>query len=329
MRFVIRADASAQIGAGHVMRCCAVAEELIDRGLQVVFVGETKSLPWVQEKVSALGFSDIYANPEHFDSDPKSDVLILDSYKIDPRDSFIDALHWRAIVAIVDDATPQVHADLYIHPGSGTTWLPAASEREVRFLSGIEYIPVRKSIRTASSKRHNASSGNLKILIIGGGSDFFNFCGAVGSALHALTEQFSAIFFVDPHNALPPDSRFKPITIGANLEDFLEGTDLVFTTAGTSSWELLSCGLPIGLACAVDNQVANYQYQTKASLALGIGLRNDKDEWEWDRAAIHKLVADSEFRGELSKKASESVDGKGCARIADAIQLLDANLFRT
>jgi spore coat polysaccharide biosynthesis predicted glycosyltransferase SpsG len=328
MRFVIRADASAKIGAGHVMRCCAIAEELIDTGQKVVFVGETKSLPWVQERVSALGFSDIYADPEHFHSDPKSDVLILDSYGVDPGDSFISASNWRGIVAIVDDATPQVYADLYIHPGSGTTWLPPLSEKEVQFLSGIEYIPIRKSIQSSSLRHHSSSEAELNILVIGGGSDFLDFCGAIGSALHILSEQFSAIFFVGHSTTLPPDTRFTSVAVGAKIEDFLDEADLVFTTAGTSSWELLSCGLPLGLACAVDNQVANYQYQTQAHLALGVGLHNDKGKWELDRKAIHKLVAYSEIREELSKKASHVVDGKGCARIAHEILLLDANLFR-
>jgi spore coat polysaccharide biosynthesis predicted glycosyltransferase SpsG len=327
MRFVIRADASAKIGAGHVMRCCAIAEELIDRGQKVVFVGETKSLPWVQERVSALGFSGIYADPEQFHSDPKSDMLILDSYEIDPGDSFISPVHWRGIVAIVDDATPQVYADLCIHPGSGTTWLPPSPETEVQFLSGIEYIPIRKSIR--NSRHQSSSKAELKILVIGGGSDFLDFCGAIGSALHILSEQFSAIFFVGPTTTLPPDTRFTSVTVGADLDYFLDEADLVFTTAGTSSWELLSCGFPIGLACAVDNQVANYRYQTEALLALGIGLRNDKGKWELDKEAIHKLVTHSEIREELSKKAGHVVDGKGCARIAHEILLLNANLFST
>jgi hypothetical protein len=166
-------------------------------------------------------------------------------------------------------------------------------------------------------------------LVIGGGSDFFDFCGAIGNALHILSEQFSAIFVVEPSTILPPDPRFTSVAIGAKLEDFLVGTDLVFTTAGTSSWEFLSCGLPIGLACAVDNQVANYRYQTQEHLVLGIGLRSENNQWELDQMAIHKLIADSEIRRELSKKASHVVDGQGSARIADEIQLLAANLFRT
>ena len=40
MRYVLRADAPEFIGAGHVMRSSAIAEELIARGENVIFVGQ-------------------------------------------------------------------------------------------------------------------------------------------------------------------------------------------------------------------------------------------------------------------------------------------------
>ena len=69
MRYVLRADASESIGAGHVMRSSAIAEELIARGENVVFVGydwdlidvsrlsdaEKKYLKEYEEKCRELG----------------------------------------------------------------------------------------------------------------------------------------------------------------------------------------------------------------------------------------------------------------------------------
>ena len=37
-RWWIRADASARVGLGHLMRCVAIAEEVVSRGADVRFV---------------------------------------------------------------------------------------------------------------------------------------------------------------------------------------------------------------------------------------------------------------------------------------------------
>ena len=63
MRYVLRADASQSIGAGHVMRSSAIAEELIARGEDVIFVGQISDLPWVEERIASLGFTHIHNDP--------------------------------------------------------------------------------------------------------------------------------------------------------------------------------------------------------------------------------------------------------------------------
>lgn len=319
MRFIIRADASSKIGTGHVMRCSAIAEELIGRGKEIVFVGEIEGLPWVQARVNTLGFSKIYSNPANFRSNSNSDVLILDSYKIDPLDPLIDSRKWRKVVALVDDTTPKFQANLYIHPGPKTTWLPPEMEREVRFISGIEYTPIRKSLRNL--KRNTSSDNRLapKIAIIGGGSDPFDFCGNLVSVLQGLSADFSANTFTNNKIPCTADARFSLVEIGTELEDFLVETDLVFTTAGTSSWEMLSCGFPIGLACAADNQSANYLYQVDKFLAVGIGKRDLQGRWKFNEIEIENLIQRSELRNLLARNARMAVDGRGAKRIVGAI----------
>ena len=94
MRYIVRADASIANGAGHVMRVSAIAEELINRNLDVIFVGDIKGLPWVQQRIVSLGFSEVHPDSSTFSANQESDVLILDSYVIDPGDAFVVQKKW-------------------------------------------------------------------------------------------------------------------------------------------------------------------------------------------------------------------------------------------
>lgn len=301
------------------MRSCAIAEELISRGEEVIFVGETKDLPWVQQRVSDWGFSKIYDLESDFTPSPISDVLIVDSYGLDPESHFFNLSNWRKIVVIVDEATPKYRAHLYIHPGARVSWQPPAKTDDFLFLSGVEFIPIRKSIQEFSSINRGAANNSPNILISGGGSDSLNFCGAMAKILTELPDEFTATFFSEQSGNLSYDHRFIFVPIGSRIEDYLADADLIFTTAGTSSWEFLACGLPLGIALGFENQAPNYLYLTQAGIALGLGSWTNHQEWELRKDLIEELIRDMNSRVELSKRARNIVDGKGSERIVDSI----------
>ena len=72
MRFIFRADSSKFSGAGHVMRCFALAEEAISRGLECVFVGTINSSDWLLDRISNLGFTNI-SEPNDFNPQKNHD----------------------------------------------------------------------------------------------------------------------------------------------------------------------------------------------------------------------------------------------------------------
>lgn len=319
MRYIVRADASIANGAGHVMRVSAIAEELINRNLDVIFVGDIKGLPWVQQRIVSLGFSEVHPDSSTFSANQESDVLILDSYVIDPGDAFVDQKKWKSVIAFVDNVTPLYKANLYIHSGSGTSWTPPLDCSEVPFLSGVNYLAIRKSIREMVRPPSFVSKPDLDITIVGGGSDPFGFCVAMSKFLHTLDDQFSVSIFTESTREVPIDSRFNYQLVGPKFDEHLKRTDLVFTTAGTSSWELLSLGLPIGLALAADNQRANYEFQVQNSLALDVGSYNSSGWWDLSDINIESLVNDATIRSVLCDNAGAAIDGQGVSRIANHI----------
>ena len=82
MRFIFRADASREIGSGHVMRSSVLAEEAISRNFECIFVGRISGLDWVSERIANLGFSRVIEDERLFDVDRELDILVLDTYSI-------------------------------------------------------------------------------------------------------------------------------------------------------------------------------------------------------------------------------------------------------
>ena len=312
MRLVFRADASLDIGSGHTMRCSAIAEEAIARGIDCVLVGSLGGVQWLEKR-----FVDINCQVSAIGDFPKSqsnDVLVVDSYLLQSDDNFINQHLWRSRVDIVDEFTPERESDLFIHPGLESKWFMGD---RAKFLSGTKFIPLRKSI----TKNLVYKSGALnKLVVFGGGTDSHGFASMMSRELCGLPGYEKAIFFSNQKGYIEElDSRFKVLPFGANLDYELGDADLVFTTASTSSIEVIARELPLGVACSVDNQVTYYEALGDSKVAAKIGERVTSGEWEMHSDVIRKLISDENFRDELKLATHDFIDLSGAQRILDAI----------
>ncbi len=313
MRFILRADASQTIGSGHVMRSSAIAEELLARGHEVIFIGALSDIPWLVMRIYDLGFSQILSSSSEFISNPATDVLILDSYIVPTDEKFVQQNNWKSVITIVDEVTPEYEADLMIHPGLSAEWIRAKSNK---ILSGPKYIPLRKSIR--KNQGNEIDGGNPEILIIGGGTDTFNFVGAVSGALMKIQENFHARIFTGNIGLIQQDSRFDSVPIGSELDECASTVDLVLTTASTTSLEFIAREVAVGIGCAVDNQEECYEALSSMGVAVPIG-RRDKEGWQVNQSILAELVKSKELRRFLRQSCAGLIDLNGSARIVDEI----------
>jgi spore coat polysaccharide biosynthesis predicted glycosyltransferase SpsG len=318
MRYVFRADASQSIGAGHVMRSTAIAEELIARGKDVVFVGEISELPWVKERITTLGFTDVFTETSEYLSSSKSDILLLDTYLIDINDAFISPENWLHVIVIVDELTPNYRCTLRIHPGVDSDWVGNAL---IPTLAGPKYIPIRSSL-SKKKQISNDMERSLRIAVVAGGSDPYGLVHEIANILVKIPVQFEVSLFSVSDLDSTLDSRFKYIEIGQRLDDLTMDVDLVITTASTSSLEFLARGLCVGLVCAVDNQRQYYNSLGKLGVAAQLGFRTLDNSWELDEQKIYSLISSTELRMNLMTKAVGLVDFSGASRIVDVITTL-------
>lgn len=315
MRFVFRADASPEIGSGHAMRCSAIVEQANAIGIDTVFVGSLGGIGWLEDRFLAIGCRVI--PPSDFQGIENVDILILDSYVIQSGDEFLLEWNWKSRVILVDSASPVQNADLLIHPGLSIGWFNGDRDR---LLYGPKYIPFRNSI----VKNQKELPPKLqKLVVFGGGTDMFNFAYEISKILSELEDLIEVVFFSHAKKEIEQiDKRFKVLPFGQRLDEELHSADLVFTTASTSSLEIVAREIPLGVACAVENQREYYDALFKAQVAAQLGERFDSTGWRFNPESIYSLVKDSEVRRNLRTNSHNFLDLKGAERIVAEILAL-------
>ena len=160
-------------------------------------------------------------------------------------------------------------------------------------------------------------------MIFGGGSDKFHLASAIANELIEIKLFEKAVFFTDLKQEISSlDSRFQIADFGAALDDVLEDADLVFTTASTSSLEIIAREIPLGVCRSVSNQGPYLKALSEKGLAVGVGSLNISGKWTLDSVLIRALFSDLNLRFLLRKNSSGFVDLLGSQRIVDEIQKL-------
>ncbi len=318
MRYIIRADASRDMGTGHVMRTSAIAEEIIARGQTAIFIGQISDLPWLEERISTIGFTYIFQSSEDFISKPETDVLVLDSYKIDINDPFITPENWLHVVSIVDELTPNYPCTLRIHPGIDSSW---SGDSKTSILSGPMYIPIRSSL-SKNLYTGNQRSRELSIAVVAGGSDPYGLVEEIAKILTKIPSQFKVYLFSTSDFSDFMDPRFHFFPVGKHFDELTKDIDLVLTTASTSSLEFLARGMCVGIVCAVNNQQQNYLVLGELGVVAQLGVRSTNGNWNLDESMIHSLVMSDRLRRNLIEKARGLINFNGASRIVDAITSL-------
>jgi spore coat polysaccharide biosynthesis predicted glycosyltransferase SpsG len=295
------------------MRSCVIAESAISKGIDTIFIGNVDGIEWLKVKVESIGFTQILDDISNYQLDGSEDVLVLDSY--DSSDSWILNLNWRGKVSIVDPVTPNFQTDLRFHSGLESDW---TIDEESAFHGNGKFLLVRKELREISrlSKQNNSL---LEILITGGGSDPYNFCGHTAEAIATNGKNFSVSIISDQHDIPIRDSRFTVYPTGDNLVKLLPKMDLVLAPASTTCLEVLTLGIPLGIACVVENQNSNYLKLIKDGSALGIGHRKLDGSWDINLDALNDLINSKELRSKLAHQSFGRYDPLGSDRIVDIL----------
>ncbi len=336
---LLRADASPQIGMGHVMRCLALAEPWLQAGSAVTLLTAAPS-PALCARAGSIGVTirELSAAPRS-PADATETIalaqslraawLILDGYHFDA--SFQRVIKMASIRFLVfDDTAYAAHyfADFILNQNLGTTAaLYPHRDPTTSLLLGPRFVQLRSQFTTLPrDTEHRPALGSttapaeqrsvLRLLVTLGGSDPDNVTGQVLTILQAVPNLTADIIIgpANPHSdALQsaihnPQSAITLHTNPANLPYLMSRADLAICGGGTTAWELCFLGVPMLMLVLAENQRTNAERLAQIDAAIHTTVATLA-------ADLRTLLADAPRRAEMSRRARALVDGLGPLRV--------------
>ncbi len=318
-RILFLPDFGASVGGGHVMRCLTLAGELMSRGAVCAFAVEADGARVIE--TFAPGTPVV-------DAGWAADIAVVDGYDYTTAQERV--LVSRGLkVAAFDDILRPHDCDLIIDSGLGKT--EGDYPGRARVLAGAEFSPVRPefvALRDEVLPRRASGRGG-RVLVSLGLTDVGGITSRVLRILSALPGWDAMDIVLGSGAASLSDARALAasdprITLHVETRDMAALTaaaDIAVGAGGGSQWERSVLGLPTLLLVLVPNQAA-----TAVQLAdLGAALVLDVAAADFDAAftsAFARLATDRDLRRSISARAAQVFDGRGAARVAEAVMAL-------
>ena len=357
MRIAFRADASTDIGTGHVMRCLTLARALAARGHSCRFICRDlpghmadrigaefsvtllpapvpgRALPDAPDHAAWAGVPAPQDAMETRAAAADADVLVVDHYAFDARWEIAARRFGTRLVAI-DDLADRAHAcDLLVDPNLGRfprdydALMPEGAER----LMGTRYALLRAEFAAARDQALARRRGALgEILIAMGGVDRDDATGAVLRALAAADRPDRLRVTVvmgaaAPHlaavTALAATMPFACELLSgvSDMAALMARADLAIGAAGGTAWERCALGLPTLMLVLADNQIDGTAALDRAGAGIALGRADDAGMPGRLAAALDQL-SDPANLAAMSARAATICDARGAERVVSAIE---------
>ena len=332
LRLLIRADASAAMGFGHIARCLAIAEAVRARGGEVTFATRDGA-----SSVRAPGWEtgwDVSRLPGEPDAPVdtaeaselallsrcrKADCVLVDHFGAD--DAYLQRLSCEGVkrLALIEDGMGRrgagVDVLLNFNLGAGAKGYLAR-----RLLLGPGFLPLREAIALRREESLARDRSLLRrVLVVFGGSDAFGLTARAARELDSLLPPETIVrVVVGPAASVRPQlfdlsarvESIGPLSAEALAQEMFLA-DAAVATPSMVFWELSALGVPCALYRVAANQAS----------ARGIALRKAALVLEPDASLSGAMatLSDSSRRRLLASVASQLLDGAGAGRVAQAL----------
>lgn len=333
---LVRADADAKIGAGHVLRCLALVQAWMEMGGRAVFLCSQALPVWLQSRLQDGG-TEVYL--KSFDAGSETDAfetaeavsrfrpgwLVLDGYSF--RGTYFQAFKKECRVLVIDDTAdcflPQADAVLNPNAYAEAGLYENRVSPDASLLTGASYALLRSEFRRSCPRRETPSSVASRILVTLGGGDNSRVTECVLDALQLAAShplEIRVITGIDMPLAFSKHSvRVETVKAPRSMVPHYEWADLAVTGGGSTCWETAYMGLPSLCVIIAENQRRIVEFLNQKGVAVSLGWENQLTI-ESAAALFRRVITDVEGRARMSRSGRQLIDGRGAERAAEFLK---------
>ena len=290
-RVEFRLVASERLGAGHLFRCLALAEELSHHQVRL----SVPSDEWVQEAVRARGFE-----RGRWD---RPDLVVFDTLDTSVEEVAFAKARGARVVTLEDLGPGSQVADLTVNE--------LYADGGTRAVSGPKWAVLRPEFLGLSPVPVGAGE---RVLVAFGGTDPAHLAERVSAACALEAKEVSVL--VGPGSA-PRGFAAGVNVVRGNVAELVRQHDLVVTSAGRMVHEVAACGVPVVSIAANERESRHSHCAGVLRLGLHAALSDEQI-----RESVRRLLGDRGLRAEMAATAQAQIDGLGARRIAHRAEAL-------
>ena len=350
---LVRADEGPGIGAGHVMRCLALARAWGLAGGRSVFLGAVPGVSVAEAVRAAYARVEAPGVEPYGQADALRTVELLRGLAAESgsapwcvTDGYGFGTDWQRTVRgagfpllVVDDRAhlDSYEADIVLNHNPDAADLNYTLRPGCRALFGVRYSLLRPEFGAARALRAETRAQCRRVLVTMGGADAKNVCTTVVRALvHAGQPGLEAVVVAGPSNphmdALRGVAAGSPLAVEVvpstdDMAGLMAEADLAVSAAGGTCWELCHMGVPVVMVVTADNQVGVAAGVRAAGAGVLAGAAEDVEPEALGRL-VGDLARDAGRRSAMAENGRRLVDGQGPDRVVAAMRGVPIRLRR-
>lgn len=304
-----RVDGDSSIGAGHIVRCVSIAQEVEAQGGKAVFVSTNEESVKILQKYNFEPLL-VGGDPRHlgkFDAQKLANVtndgasVLVDSYGVtddffdtcadlDLKVAYIDDMYTFETGSLSDPVRRNVRVLInYSFGFSEEDYDNVYKGTSTKLLIGPKYAPVRKVFREKAGQYQVRDKVENVLITTGSTNPNRSLEKMAQGCRDALSDAHISVV-VGPNasfdSSLVSKLNLHLIKGATDLSDYMFGSDLVISAAGTTLYELYTLGVPTIVVPIVENQLANAKGYEKTGIGKALIAT------AWDSIDVAKLVGD-------------------------------------